>query len=131
VRLARLRGGGLAERSKAHAWKACRGATPSRVRTPQPPPQNRVTHLRVRPGGRPLVRAGPSQPGHGHVADQLQAVPRVSISDGNMGAVNISASRSCGRPASEAATSSVTERGNRLVERVLTAAFTRDRGWKE
>ena len=36
-RLARLPGGGLAERSKAHAWKACRGATPSRVRTPQPP----------------------------------------------------------------------------------------------
>ena len=29
----------MAERSKAHAWKACRGATPSRVRTPQPPPQ--------------------------------------------------------------------------------------------
>ena len=47
--LARLRGGGLAERSKAHAWKACRGATPSRVRTPQPPPRNRVIHLRVPP----------------------------------------------------------------------------------
>ena len=55
--LARLPGGGLAERSKAHAWKACRGATPSRVRTPQPPPRRRVTHLRVGPGGCPLVRA--------------------------------------------------------------------------
>src|SRR4029450_6018234 len=38
IRWRRLPGGGLAERSKAHAWKACRGATPSRVRTPQPPP---------------------------------------------------------------------------------------------
>src|SRR5215218_10828927 len=54
----KLPGGGLAERSKAHAWKACRGATPSRVRTPQPPPPKRVTHLRFLPGGRPLVRAG-------------------------------------------------------------------------
>jgi hypothetical protein len=44
----KLPGGGLAERSKAHAWKACRGATPSRVRTPQPPPQHRVNHLRFR-----------------------------------------------------------------------------------
>jgi hypothetical protein len=43
----KLPGGGLAERSKAHAWKACRGATPSRVRTPQPPPRNPLIHLRV------------------------------------------------------------------------------------
>jgi hypothetical protein len=57
-RLARLRGGGLAERSKAHAWKACRGATPSRVRTPQPPPRNEAIYLRFRPGGCPPVRAG-------------------------------------------------------------------------
>src|SRR5829696_6110933 len=41
----KLPGGGLAERSKAHAWKACRGASPSRVRTPQPPPRHRVTHV--------------------------------------------------------------------------------------
>src|SRR5512133_2505327 len=61
----RLRGGGLAERSKAHAWKACRGATPSRVRTPQPPPRNQVIHLRIRPGGCPrsgLVRSRRIEP---------------------------------------------------------------------
>src|SRR5215218_5868873 len=54
----KLPGGGLAERSKAHAWKACRGATPSRVRTPQPPPRNPLIHLRVPPGGQ---RAPPSR----------------------------------------------------------------------
>ena len=30
--------GGVAERLKAHAWRACMGATPSRVRIPLPPP---------------------------------------------------------------------------------------------
>ena len=30
--------GGVAERLKAHAWKVCMGATPSRVRIPLPPP---------------------------------------------------------------------------------------------
>src|SRR6266536_6053077 len=47
----RLPRGGLAERSKAHAWKACRGVTSSRVRTPQPPPE-RWRGRKWRRGGR-------------------------------------------------------------------------------
>jgi hypothetical protein len=35
------RHGGVAERLKAHAWRACMGATPSRVRIPLPPPTDR------------------------------------------------------------------------------------------
>jgi hypothetical protein len=69
-RLARLRGGGLAERSKAHAWKACRGATPSRVRTPQPPPRKRVTHLVIQ-----LRDAGKLPADPGHVGRLNQQVP--------------------------------------------------------
>jgi hypothetical protein len=33
-----VRGGGVAEWSKAHAWNACRRVTVSRVRIPPPPP---------------------------------------------------------------------------------------------
>ena len=34
--------GGVAERLKAHAWRACMGATPSRVQIPLPPPEPRL-----------------------------------------------------------------------------------------
>lgn len=60
-----LPGGGLAERSKAHAWKACRGATPSRVRTPQPPPRTaRLGEPAVeeRAGGGDRERTGAARP---------------------------------------------------------------------
>ena len=35
--------GGMAERFKAHAWKACWGGSPSRVRIPLPPPVSLVS----------------------------------------------------------------------------------------
>ena len=39
------RSGGVAERSKAHAWKVCIRETVSRVRIPPPPPiQNRTAN---------------------------------------------------------------------------------------
>jgi hypothetical protein len=44
---ARRRSGGVAERLKAHAWKACIRETVSRVRIPLPPPAGRL-HERIR-----------------------------------------------------------------------------------
>src|SRR5215213_8948960 len=41
------RPGGLPERTKGHAWRACRGATLSRVRIPRPPPTGSDEGLRV------------------------------------------------------------------------------------
>ncbi len=49
---ATLERGGLPERTKGHAWRACRGVTPSRVRIPRPPPLTvevlRVVRIRMR-----------------------------------------------------------------------------------
>src|SRR5688572_2217500 len=36
--------GGVAEWSKAHAWKVCRRVTVSRVRIPPPPPAHKARH---------------------------------------------------------------------------------------
>src|SRR5579863_10047901 len=44
--------GGVAERLKAHAWRACMGATPSRVRIPLPPPPLASGRLRTHPENR-------------------------------------------------------------------------------
>ena len=67
---ARFRSGGVAERLKAHAWKACIRETVSRVRIPLPPPASLVfarknstpssdsSHHRLnRHGEQPLGRA--------------------------------------------------------------------------
>src|SRR5271163_3446911 len=41
------RAGGVAERSKAHAWKVCIRETVSRVRIPPPPPICLCNHLKL------------------------------------------------------------------------------------
>ena len=47
------RAGGVAERSKAHAWKVCIRETVSRVRIPLPPPDlSTLPHLGTRQNGR-------------------------------------------------------------------------------
>ena len=45
----------MAERFKAHAWKACWGESPSGVRIPVPPPYTKKS-VHVRIAGRPLFR---------------------------------------------------------------------------
>ncbi len=87
------RDGGVAEWSKAHAWKVCRRETVSRVRIPLPPPIHdcfgpprgpQASHARIEGVlGRPphLVRLAhwlrrPSHPPNRHLPAHLEAEPR-------------------------------------------------------